>query len=245
MRHDSNTMNKTLKKYIDVIQALNPADGFIVVDCKLKYQAISDSVAATMKSTDLLGNNLKNLSNPYAQFATQYGNFSQKIINDPKAQFRVIAKAYDNSELFLYDMHIRKIFDDSTHELVGLASFFYKLQPNFVLFELIRKSNDEVYIYIDDVTKSINPPIDFNHRERNIIWLLALSKTRKEIAGIISCLENTLISENTITTIINRNIYAKLAIHSQSAFMQKISGSPVLESISIELYNYFVQHHLV
>lgn len=235
-----NITNPTLRKYIDVICALNPADGYMVVDTNLVYLAVSQSVIEAHGDPNMLGKTLGQLNSPLAERTAYYRNNSAAVIRSPNRYFRKIAKINVNQEVILFDMQTSKIFDEVTHELVGLASLFYKLTPNVEILKLLAMSGDEVYLDYPETTEPLfATDHSFSYRERCIIWLLTLGITRKEIAAAISQIENHQVFENTITTIINRNIYPLLDVHNHSDFMRKITSSNLLSSIPRDLLDYF------
>lgn len=234
-------INPTLRKYIDVIEALNPADGYMVVDIDLVYQAVSQSVIDVHGDPNMVGKKLKQLNSPLAVKAPYYRENSLAVMASTHNFFRKIAKVRTGNDIILFDMRSSKIFDEQNNQLVGIASFFYKLIPNLELRKLLSVSGDEVYLEHPETEQSPLFMADhsFNYRERCIIWLLTMGKTRKEIAVIITQFENNPISENTITTIINRNIYPQLEVNNYSNFMKKITAGNVLSSIPHDLINYF------
>lgn len=234
----TNSINPTLLKYIQVIQALNPADGYMIVDLNLVYLAVSQSVIDAHGDQQMVGKTLSQLNSPLAAKVAYYRDSSQAIIASPHKTFRKIAKINIESEVILFDMQTIKIFDEGTGELVGLVSFFYKMSPNVEILKLLAMSGDEVYLDHPELPPLFTTDHSFNYRERCIIWLLTMGITRKEIAGIIAQIENRPLTENTITTIINRNIYPPLEVHNHSDFMRKVTASNLLSSIPQSLMQF-------
>jgi hypothetical protein len=190
----------------------------------------------------MLGKTLSQLHSPLAEKAKYYRKNSQALIASTQQYSRRIAKININNEVILFDMRTSKIFDDSDGELVGLATFFYKLSPNIEILKLLSVGGDEIFLDYGNEPAIFATDQIFNYRERCIIWLLAIGKTRKEVASSIAAIENHPLTENTITTIINRNIYPVLGVNNHSAFMDAIVKNNLLSSIPLDLLSYFSQY---
>lgn len=233
-------MNEILSKYIQVIETLNPGDGYAVVDIELNHLAASKSVIDACGDDDFIGKKLKDLNSPYAQIAKDFRAVSQQFINSDATKTKLIMKNQINKDIIqLNEVHISKIFNQE-HELLALVFIFFQLKNFTFFYEILQTNANLVYIfYSDDDERFQTEQNMFDSREMMIIWLLALGKTQKEIATIISDIEEKEHPKSTITTIITRKIYATLKVNSNSALIKKLAELRLLKYIPTKLTNYF------
>lgn len=237
-------MNEILSKYIQVIETLNPGDGYVVVDTELTHLAASKSVIEACGDNDFIGKKLKDLNSPFAQRAKDFRVVSQQFINSDATKTKLIMKNQINKDSTqLNEVHISKIFNQE-HDLLALVFIFFELKNFTFLYELLQTNANLVYIfYSADDEKFQTEQNMFDNREMMIIWLLALGKTQKEIAIIISAIKKKEYPKSTITTIITRKIYTTLNVNSNSALIKKIAELRMLKYIPTKLMNYFQQIH--
>ncbi len=65
--------------------------------------------------------------------------------------------------------------------------------------------------------------IKLTEREKSILFFLSLNKSAKEIAKIISTIENKKIEPSTVASVINKQLYPKLDVSTTSALIEKAS----------------------
>lgn len=67
------------------------------------------------------------------------------------------------------------------------------------------------------------PEIKLTEREQTILYFLSLNKPAKEIAKIISTIENKIIEPSTVASVINKQLYSKLNVFNTSELIEKAS----------------------
>lgn len=67
----------------------------------------------------------------------------------------------------------------------------------------------------------INPHIKLSNRESQILYYLSLHKSPKEIAEILTILEDKTIAVSTIQTIVNKRLYKKLDVYNLGGLIEK------------------------
>ena len=75
--------------------------------------------------------------------------------------------------------------------------------------------------------------------EHEIIWLLVMGKSQKEIAFILSQIEKREINRGAIAQQINRNIYPKFEVNDPSSLIAKIGSSWLMANMPLKIFNHF------
>lgn len=73
--------------------------------------------------------------------------------------------------------------------------------------------------------------IELTQRERQILYYTSLNKSPKDIASILSILEDKQVSSATINSIINKKLYAKFDVYNIGQLIEKATALKLLPSI--------------
>ena len=115
---------------------------------------------------------------------------------------------------------------NSHGELFGIIGVAMDISDN--LSEVFKHSNSS---FLTNTNKISNSNFKFTKREYQILYLLYLGKSPKEIAWILSNIEERTVAPATITAIINKRIYLKLGVNSCSQIIEVLLKLNILHYI--------------
>ncbi len=86
------------------------------------------------------------------------------------------------------------------------------------------------------------PAIKFSKREEQVLYLLCMGKNPKEIANILTKLEDKSIATKTIYSVINKQLYSKLDVNSYSMLVEKAIKLNLLKFVPNSLSKLFTEN---
>lgn len=168
------------------------------------------------------GYRLRELPIKAAEFAPEHLVISNKVIANKSSIKMLLAHDFDNSGNIGAKIVTRKpIINPLTQNVVGLLDQFedFNVNSNFAhLLFFVNKIHRENNLCL--VGADI-PGVKLGKRQHEILFLLLIGKSPKEIADFIIHFENSIISPATISAIINKQLYPKFEVSSTSQLIEK------------------------
>ena len=218
-----------LQKYKQMLEQLKLGDGEILVDDQLRYVHFSENARNTegIGDSKVDGLNLRDTDCYSAKFADLYFNVMKQFIVSPNNSADAVTSVLNNDQqMNFYKIKYNKILENG--KLAGVLLIANSITPaKYVSTVGMPIKNKPLYLLTDK-----NNPKDIdglNPKEIMIAQLLFMGKTHKEIAYIMSKILNIEIPKNTITTIINRKLYTKYDVSSNSALLTKLHKTDILD----------------
>lgn len=122
--------------------------------------------------------------------------------------------------------------NEAQRKVIALQGKFKKIIDEFDHILQVNKFNslnDELGIESDST--NIDPVIiKLTRREREILYFLSLHKSPKDIAIILTGLENKSIAPATVQAIINKQLYIKFGVYSVGKLIEKATALDMLPS---------------
>lgn len=194
-----------------------------------------------LQQEDVIGKRLGELNHPIAEAAKQFNQRLQPLRDNPisGARYMVVFTSFKNTKVGIYTLSIRPVLSAASE----FCGWFNEIREvNFCdLVDLNRIIMPAAQRSI--VTEKPTEKITFTKREAEVIFLLILSKSPKEIAEIISEIDTT-VTTSTVSAIISKQIYLKLNVDSTSDVVSKvlihglldIKNSNIIRSLCNECY---------
>ena len=230
-------LNLYLQNIVDVFQRIPISEYIYIIDVDLNYVMANTRYLELIGDLDLVGRKLKDSKSKFAKLAVEYKEFTISFINSDEISTKRIAKVWANDVIQFYDFRISKIIDPVSNELVGLLAIGNKLRLPAGVVNLLSKSADKVYSHFLEVDDNTNASA-FEHE---VIWLLIAGKTQKEIAYILSKIEQREITRSYIAAYLRRSLYPKFNVIDVSGLIAKIGDTSLMSSIPTRLLDYFSQ----
>jgi DNA-binding CsgD family transcriptional regulator len=79
--------------------------------------------------------------------------------------------------------------------------------------------------------------VRLSKREEQVLYLLSMGKSPKEIAKILSKLENKSFSPKTVASVINKQLYVKLDVSNYSQLLEKATKLNLIQFMPKSLVN--------
>lgn len=128
-------------------------------------------------------------------------------------------------ELLKIEIEKQKVIIEEKKKFKTLIDQMSQLINSFKLTNL----NDKIGNQIKITEKDKN--IELTRREKQILYYISLNKSPKDIATILTVLENKQLSSATINSIINKKLYAKFNVHNLGQLIEKATTLQLLPSI--------------
>ena len=226
-----------LQTVIDLIKNVQFSEGYCVLDSDFVTIAVDDKLLEYWGDPDLIGKRLKHSNSAFAIQADEYFKPTQKFLASDAKSVKEVALSKNQEFTDFFDVTMSKIVDPETSQFVGVGFFYNRLWLDAGLVDILSNSKSQVYAFYHES----NLPENLTLAEHEIIWLLVAGKSQKEIAYILSHLEQKKIDRNRVASLINRSIYLKFAVNDLAGLIAKLGGTELMSSISTRLYDYFRQ----
>ncbi len=215
-------MQNTIDLYINAIELLHPDDLIFVLDTdfKLSYMSKKCMQALKIDNISLLNNlilqNLPRLQDKpeTLQILNQLNNFSKEctinefLISDPDLFI----------DFKMFNLTIRKLFNSSQDTLLAYAYFISPIG----LEERVKLLYDMLGVTKVDASLSQKlKSIGLTDREGEILFLLCLRFSGREIAEIISNKLSVSVTASTIGNIIRQQLFRKFEVYNIDDLIRK------------------------
>jgi PAS domain S-box-containing protein len=164
------------------------------------------------------------------------------IVNDKKKVIGLIGFAMDITDIKAKQQEIeeanRKLAVEK-YEL-EIASYQAEKQSQEKFIQFIDKIQNDIRAYKletlnDKVGNSVtineeDKKITLTHRERQVLYYMSLNKAPKDIALILTVLENKKIAPATVQAVINKQLYIKFGVYNIGQLIEKATALKLLPS---------------
>ncbi len=229
-------MDLYLKQFIDFFTNIEYCDAYYITDADYVGVARSDNFCDYL-GHEIIGRRLRQLDSPLTEIVAQILEHDEPFFKSTTKTKKAIAKIQHDTYYDFFDIRIVKIINPQNQQLVGFGYFCNRVELSPSLLAMFNRSRHQFYSFYQPA----DIPQQISMLEHDIIWLLAAGKAQKEIADIISVLEQEKFDRNRIAAIINRNIYRKFEVNTLAALLAKLGGSELMATISIRLFNHMAK----
>lgn len=224
-------MDSYLKQFIQYVENADMWDAFYITDTAFVGVARTDNFCGYL-GCDPIGLRLRQLDSPLTKFGSNILEHDEKFLNSSTKNKKVIAKIQHDTYFDFFDMRIVKIINPQNQQLVGIGYFCNKIEISPSLLAMFNRTQHQFYSFY----QPSELPQQISTLEHDIIWLLAAGKSQKQIADVISSLEQQRYDRNRIAAIINRSIYRKFEVNTLDKLLAKLGGSELMATISTRLF---------
>lgn len=235
-------MHKILETYAEILNTLNLSENWHISNENLEYEAISEGMRKFFAPFDLLHKRFFSVPHRFQDASQHIFEIVSKFKNSCQISAKYLALLIFDNYVVMLEMRLTKIFEPLTDKLIGIIYFFNNIpQHSYITEELYLKQKVTIIPLLEQpyTYKQSGIYSTFNSREQIVLWLLAVGRSHRDIAEIISKIEKTNVSSNTITTTIHRNIYTTLGISNNSELLIKLNQEDGLSSIPKPLFDYY------
>lgn len=224
-----------LQQYINFCEKINLSDYYYIVDAEYRYVAASKSFLNANNDLSMIGKKLKETDSLFKHLAPQYGEFSDRFMRGSLKHYHVITSLKVEETLRFFEVRASKIIENN--ETLGILGIVNNYRPNHVLVKQLKKFNKNIFINLDELDVETDKLKEI-HRE--ILWLLALGNSTKQISLILSTIYEREIPDSTISAIIRRNLYAIFDVNNLPALIEAINTSSLMMAFPTQLWNYYI-----
>lgn len=180
------------------------------------------------KNGTLAGKKLRDL--PLIKpFIDEYLELLDKVRQSGCAVEALIAHDFNNSGINSIKLLQKKpIISPSSGKVIAVIDELKEFSINYGITQFIKLMN---YTSGSATAKQISQPIVLTKREKEILFLLSLGKSPKNIAEFISKIENKILTPATVTATINKHLYLKFNVNSTSELIEQAVLLDLLDNI--------------
>lgn len=229
-------MDQYLKQFVDFFTNVDYCDAYYITDTDYIGVARSDNFCDYL-GCEVIGLRLRQFDSPLSKFGAQILEHDEQFLKSTAKTKKIIAKIQHETYYDFFDMRLVKIINPQNQKLVGIGYFCNKIELSPSLLAMFNRSQHQFYSFYQPA----DIPQQISMLEHDIIWLLAAGKGQKEIADIITALEQEKFDRNRIAAIVNRNIYRKFEVNTLAKLLAKLGGSELMATISIRLFNHMAK----
>ena len=218
-----------LETYIYILNANPPARSFAVsnLDAKIIFanQTYLDFIELPL--ADVIGKSILELNSFIADYTTEIRVMTQKAMAQDDHVRWILQVTHNNCTVWL-DCYLLRLRNPYTNNLVGMVSninWAHMRNPILNLFQTIDK---KVFLVQDIVSKS---SVKLSEHEHEILALLAMGKSYKEVAYILGEIRNQKFKPATIATVTYRKIFPKFKVHTLSELIKVSTYYGILDTI--------------
>jgi len=222
-----------LKTYTDALAVIEGDRMIMAGDTNLNFVYMSSAYREIIAAgSNMVGKRLKDTKAPGHQHAEHFGKISAAVKKRRKsAVFFVITRlpAFTEKVALLYQLS--PIINPHNEELTGLVGELQFVNPD-IIFRMFRLS-------IPHLSSGAAPEkrIHLTDREQEVLFLLALGHSYKEIAHILTEVNNKNISPNTVNTIIRRQLFKKFSAYSVRNLLIQVAIQHPIDSVPESILN--------
>ncbi|MBX9866867.1 MAG: PAS domain-containing protein [Burkholderiales bacterium] len=215
----------------DILVNNSASDACTFIDMNFKYlfanQIFLDHYGYKME--DIVGLEYKDIQQDQ-EFASVLRELTVLSFKNKSFVRRVLA--FKNTSQKLIDLVIDPVINPYTGNYVGSAAYISMVMMSNPLKEIIKKINKKINIFIPNAqSKSSINGIDLTEREHEILLLLSIGKSYKEIAVILTNLHGQDFSPTSISNITYRKLFDKFNVVTASGLIEKAIALDITSNI--------------
>lgn len=219
-----------LNNYVNAIKICEGRRILKVENTNLEFIYMSRAYKKFLNITDegIIGLRLKDSDHPGKELAKKFKPIALKALATRSyASFFIVYKLphFENKECIIYTLE--PIINPETKNTVGMTGEMHIIDPSTIsrMFSFINSSSPPNPEYGD-----LNS-IKLSEREQEVLFLLTLGHSYKEISIILSNAANKQILSSTINSIIHRQLFKKFAVTSTTELIIKSAQVKALKGI--------------
>ncbi len=233
-----------LLAFCEVMMNYKTADACVILNKELEFIAISNNIAKLINEPYILGKKVRDLNSPLGNYAEDYAkatNMLEKITLTKPVPIEYLIIFNNNKYLTLWQHIASKIINPATGNHLGILVNVNQINPSQLLVHTLTGANKHMVFLgkYDNLFKT-----DLTQKDCELLFLLALGKTHKEIAEILSQIHKTEIIPQTVTTWINRHLYTKFEVNSTSQLIDNAYKYGILDVMPIS-FNVLLENEII
>lgn len=215
--------------YIETLKLNPPSRSFGVTDVFGKIifanQTYLEFIELPLEA--VVGKRIRELDSFIAEYTDEIRPMAEKAITQEHA-IRWLLQITHKKRTFWLDCYLLRLKNPATGNLVGMTSYINWAKISNPVLNIIRAINKKI-IPVNDVEAGAN--ISLTEREHEIVSLLVIGKSYKEVAWILGVIHKVEFHPATIATLTYRKISPKFAVTTISDLVQKVNSSKLLHSM--------------
>ena len=233
-----------LSLFCEVMMNYKTSDACVILNPELEFIAISNNVPKILSEPHVLGKKVRELNSPLANYAEDYIKATQMLekitLTKPvPIEYLII---FNNKKYITLWQHIAiKIINPATSNHLGMLVNVNQINPSQLLVYTLNGVNKKMVFLGKYDNLFAN---DLTEKDRELLFLLALGKTHKEIAEILSQIHQADIIPQTVTTWINRNLYTKFDVNSISQLIDTAYKYGILDVMPVS-FNVLLENEVI
>lgn len=177
---------------------------------------------------DVVGKRMRELNSFIAEYASQVLPMAERALAQDK-YVRGLLQIKKNNKLFWIDCYLMRLKNPFNANLVGMTSNLNWARISTPMLNLINALDKKLLVVENNNRNSFN--LSLTTQEHEIIALLAIGKSYKEVAWILSSIHNQEFNPATIATNVYRKIFPKFEVSNLSELITKAVKLGILDSI--------------
>lgn len=223
-----------LEIFIDTMVYNTACDGVSIVDNDFRYLYLNELIISFIgiPVKQILGKRLGEIRPDLCDLIDTLKKINAKITNTPSFQRNFIIIKEDVTSTAI-DLTTSPIINPYTKNRTGYVSYVSKVILHNPMQEVIKKLNNKYTIFKPINTNEDSPIQKFNLTtvEHEILILLCIGKSHKEIADILYRLTGKQQSNSNIANIIYRKLFSKFSVTSISGLIEKAISLNIIHYI--------------
>ena len=180
-----------------------------------------------LKIEDVRGKRMRELDSFIAEYAPRVLPMAEKALSQ-NTYVRGLLQIKKNNKLFWIDCYLMRLKNPFNGDLVGMTSSLNWARISKPMLSLINALNKKLLIVENN---KADFTVGLTDQEREIVSLLAIGKSYKEVAWILGHIHNQEFNAATIATNVYRKIFPKFAVTNLSELISKSIQLGILDSI--------------
>lgn len=180
---------------------------YAIVNNDLRYVSVSNSFLEELNITDCYGKLLPELNTPLAKYGPFWGKVQEQFLSS-QAPYQHMLLAHEvSNKIYVLQHFLNRLVNPYTTNTVGLLHSFNRIIANSAAAKILANKHDFIIIDENNNTKDVV----LNESEYEILFLLSLGKSYKEISQILQKIyPSQVLSDKAIASRIKRGLYIKL-----------------------------------
>ncbi|AUR52273.1 helix-turn-helix transcriptional regulator [Aquella oligotrophica] len=222
---------KWLEYYIQCLQVVSADKAVAVYSFDFKFLYASELyLRLSGATTEIIGKRFQDSSAPGVELAGELYQISQ-IVNETgkKAKFILVYPSPIDQIKKCFRFETYRVYNPYNGEPICRVGEIYELNLEAVN-QLFNVTNLVSNLNLSDLSNELNS-VELSSREQEILFLLLLGKSYKEIASILMKVHKKPYSASTVSSITMRQLLPKFSAHSVRNMLAKVSQSRILTTI--------------
>ncbi|MDD3266562.1 MAG: PAS domain-containing protein [Burkholderiales bacterium] len=229
----------TLNEYILYLSTVDFGGAMTITDHNQTYCYVSEYFKNALgTSNELIGHNLKDTDSFLAKYAPSIKETTDRMSkNSLLTNYSYLLKVRRGNYFWIAHVYINKLLNRQGEYLGDWAIIRIVSAISPLLCDNTDYEFQNIIILSDDtLIQEQNLEHILPTKEHEIIILLGMHKSHKEIAEILSNVHKTKISSQVITTTISRSIYPRFNVTTTAELLKTCSGHALLDYFPRKLF---------